>query len=125
MKTKLAVLAALALAAMPLSGPAQPYAGKTLTIIVGYTAGGGEEAKMELEFVHGDEGAQGDPGSARPAEAARDRARLLGRAPSRTLSVTFTAVLWGIFYALFDRLQLPFPAGWLVSWLGLAERPFF
>lgn len=31
----------------------------------------------------------------------------------------FTAVLWGIFYGLFDRLlHLPFAAGWLVTWLG-------
>jgi len=46
--------------------------------------------------------------------------RLHGR-ESWTLSLTFTAVLWGIFYALFDRLlHLPFPAGWLSSWFGLA-----
>jgi tripartite-type tricarboxylate transporter receptor subunit TctC len=41
MKPKLAVLAALAFAAMPLAALAQPYAGKTLTIIVGYKPGGG------------------------------------------------------------------------------------
>jgi hypothetical protein len=30
-------------------------------------------------------------------------------------------VAWGIFYGLFDQLlHLPFPAGWLFSWLGLA-----
>ena len=35
--------------------------------------------------------------------------------------VIFTAVVWGAFYGLFDLLlHLPFPAGWLVEWLGLA-----
>ena len=38
-----------------------------------------------------------------------------------TLALGFTLVLWGIFYALFDRLlHLPFPAGLLLVWLGLA-----
>ncbi len=33
----------------------------------------------------------------------------------------FTALLWGAFYGLFDRLlHLPFPAGWLLEWVGLA-----
>lgn len=36
-------------------------------------------------------------------------------------SIVFTAALWGAFYGLFDRLlHLPFPAGWLLEWLGLA-----
>lgn len=34
-------------------------------------------------------------------------------------AAVFTAVVWGIFYGLFDRLlHLPFAAGWLVTWLG-------
>jgi len=38
-----------------------------------------------------------------------------------TLSLVFTLVAWGIFYGLFDRLlHLPFLAGWLLTWLGLA-----
>lgn len=37
------------------------------------------------------------------------------------LSIIYTAVLWGAFYGLFDQmLHLPFPAGWLLEWLGLA-----
>ena len=33
----------------------------------------------------------------------------------------YTAVLWAAFYTLFDYLlHLPFPAGWLLAWLGLA-----
>ena len=37
------------------------------------------------------------------------------------LSVVYTALLWGAFYGLFDGLlHLPFPAGWLLEWLGLA-----
>ncbi len=33
----------------------------------------------------------------------------------------FTLVLWAGFYGLFDQLlHLPFPAGWLLEWLGLA-----
>jgi len=36
-------------------------------------------------------------------------------------SIVFTAAIWGAFYGLFDALlHLPFPAGWLVEWLGLA-----
>jgi hypothetical protein len=32
----------------------------------------------------------------------------------------FTAVVWGFFYGLFDRLlHLPFPQGWLLEWSGL------
>ncbi len=37
------------------------------------------------------------------------------------LSLVFTLVVWGIFYGLFDRLlHLPFPAGWIQTWAGLA-----
>lgn len=36
-------------------------------------------------------------------------------------SIVYTAALWGAFYGLFDGLlHLPFPAGWLLEWLGLA-----
>ena len=36
-------------------------------------------------------------------------------------SIVFTAAIWGAFYGLFDLLlHLPFPAGWLLEWLGLA-----
>jgi hypothetical protein len=36
-------------------------------------------------------------------------------------SLVFTAAIWGAFYGLFDALlHLPFPAGWLLEWLGLA-----
>ena len=29
--------------------------------------------------------------------------------------------VWGLFYAVFDRLlHLPFPAGWVQTWLGIA-----
>jgi lipoprotein signal peptidase len=35
------------------------------------------------------------------------------------LSIVLTAVVWGAFYGLFDRmLHLPFPDGWLLAWLG-------
>jgi hypothetical protein len=35
------------------------------------------------------------------------------------LSSVMTAAVWGVFYGLFDLLlHLPFPAGWLFSWLG-------
>jgi putative tricarboxylic transport membrane protein len=37
------------------------------------------------------------------------------------LSIVMTAVVWGVFYGLFDLLlHLPFPAGWLVSWFGFS-----
>jgi hypothetical protein len=37
------------------------------------------------------------------------------------LSTVYTALLWAAFYGLFDiLLHLPFPAGWLLEWLGLA-----
>ena len=49
MKLKLALLA---LAALPLSVWAQPYAGKTVTIIVGYKAGGGYDATARLLARH-------------------------------------------------------------------------
>ncbi len=33
----------------------------------------------------------------------------------------FTIVVWVFFYAVFDRLlHLPFPAGWIQTWVGLA-----
>jgi hypothetical protein len=36
-------------------------------------------------------------------------------------SILLTAAVWGGFYGLFDAmLHLPFPAGWLFEWLGLA-----
>jgi hypothetical protein len=36
------------------------------------------------------------------------------------LSLVFTAIIWGAFYAVFDELlHLPFPTGWLPGWLGL------
>lgn len=36
------------------------------------------------------------------------------------VSIVYTALLWGAFYGLFDEmLHLPFPAGWLLEWLGL------
>jgi hypothetical protein len=36
-------------------------------------------------------------------------------------SIVLTAAVWGAFYGLFDAmLHLPFPAGWLAEWLGLA-----
>ena len=37
------------------------------------------------------------------------------------LSIVLTAAVAAVFYGLFDALlHLPFPAGWLWSWLGLA-----
>ncbi len=36
------------------------------------------------------------------------------------LSVLLTLAVWGFFYGLFDRLlHLPFPAGWIQTWIGL------
>ena len=33
----------------------------------------------------------------------------------------FALAVWGVFYAVFDMLlHLPFPAGWIQGWLGLA-----
>ena len=37
-------------------------------------------------------------------------------------SIVLTALIWGAFHGLFDMaLHLPFPAGWLLEWLGLAS----
>jgi hypothetical protein len=37
------------------------------------------------------------------------------------LSIVYTAILWAAFHGLFDQLlHLPFPAGWLIEWLGFA-----
>jgi putative tricarboxylic transport membrane protein len=36
-------------------------------------------------------------------------------------SIVFTLAVWGLFYGLFDRLlHLPFPAGWIATWLGFS-----
>jgi hypothetical protein len=36
-------------------------------------------------------------------------------------SGVFTIVVWVFFYAIFDHLlHLPFPAGWIQTWVGLA-----
>jgi len=36
------------------------------------------------------------------------------------LSLAFTLAVWGLFYALFDLLlHLPFPDGWIQTWIGL------
>jgi len=46
--------------------------------------------------------------------------RLQGREPW-WICIAMTAAIWGIFYGLFDTLlHLPFPAGWLLAWLGFA-----
>ena len=40
---------------------------------------------------------------------------------SWTLSIVFTAVVWGFFHGLFDQmLHLPFPQGWLFEWFGFS-----
>jgi hypothetical protein len=37
------------------------------------------------------------------------------------VSIIMTAAVWGVFYGLFDLLlHLPFPAGWLLAWLGFS-----
>lgn len=37
------------------------------------------------------------------------------------LSGVFALVVWGVFFGIFDQLlHLPFPAGWIQQWLGLA-----
>jgi hypothetical protein len=37
------------------------------------------------------------------------------------LSVGLAAAVWGAFYGVFDRLlHLPFPDGWIQTWLGLS-----
>lgn len=46
--------------------------------------------------------------------------KLQGR-ESWVLSLVMTLAVWGVFYGLFDLLlHLPFPAGWLFTWLGFA-----
>ena len=45
-------LLAVLLALLPMAAPAQPYAGKTLTIVVGYKAGGGYDATARLLARH-------------------------------------------------------------------------
>jgi putative tricarboxylic transport membrane protein len=46
--------------------------------------------------------------------------KLQGR-ESWLLSCGLALAVWGIFYGVFDRLlHLPFPAGWIQGWLGLA-----
>lgn len=43
--------------------------------------------------------------------------KLQGR-ESWTVTLLMTLAVWGIFYGLFDRLlHLPFPAGWIMTWL--------
>lgn len=47
-------------------------------------------------------------------------ARLQGR-EGWALSLGLALAVWGFFYGVFDRLlHLPFPAGWIQGWLGLA-----
>ncbi|HEY7742564.1 MAG TPA: tripartite tricarboxylate transporter TctB family protein [Burkholderiales bacterium] len=47
-------------------------------------------------------------------------AKLQGREPWG-LSLGLAFGVWGVFYGVFDRLlHLPFPAGWIQSWIGLA-----
>jgi hypothetical protein len=37
------------------------------------------------------------------------------------MSLGFCAAVWAFFYGIFDRLlHLPFPAGWIQQWFGLA-----
>ena len=37
------------------------------------------------------------------------------------LSGIFALAVWGVFYVVFDQLlHLPFPAGWILQWLGPA-----
>jgi hypothetical protein len=37
------------------------------------------------------------------------------------LSLAFTLAVWGLFYGLFDLLlHLPFPDGWIQTWIGLS-----
>lgn len=37
------------------------------------------------------------------------------------ISIALAAAVWGVFYGVFDRLlHLPFPDGWIQTWLGLA-----
>jgi putative tricarboxylic transport membrane protein len=44
--------------------------------------------------------------------------KLQGR-ESWVLTIVMTAAIWGVFYGLFELLlHLPFPTGWLFTWLG-------
>ena len=37
------------------------------------------------------------------------------------VSGAFAGVVWAVFFVVFDRLlHLPFPAGWISAWIGLA-----
>lgn len=46
--------------------------------------------------------------------------KLLGR-EGWGLSLGMALAVWGLFYGIFDRLlHLPFPAGWIQTWLGLS-----
>lgn len=46
--------------------------------------------------------------------------RLQGK-ESWLVCILMTGAIWGIFYGLFDALlHLPFPAGWLFTWLGFS-----
>jgi hypothetical protein len=46
--------------------------------------------------------------------------RLQGREPW-LVCILMTGAIWGVFYGLFDALlHLPFPAGWLFTWLGFS-----
>jgi hypothetical protein len=47
-------------------------------------------------------------------------AKLQGREPWG-LSLGLALGVWGLFYGVFDRLlHLPFPAGWIQTWLGVS-----
>lgn len=47
-------------------------------------------------------------------------AKVQGREPWG-LSLGLALGVWGLFYGVFDRLlHLPFPAGWIQTWMGLA-----
>ena len=40
---------------------------------------------------------------------------------SWAMSTVVTLAVWAVFYGLFDRLlHLPFPDGWILTWLGFA-----
>ena len=46
--------------------------------------------------------------------------KLMGR-EGWILSGVFAGVVWAVFFVVFDRLlHIPFPAGWIPAWLGLA-----
>ena len=47
-------------------------------------------------------------------------AKVQGREPWG-LSLGLALGVWALFYAVFDRLlHLPFPAGWILTWLGIS-----